>query len=215
MNQIAVAPVRTGRPKDMHKRHAILDAATQLFIRDGFERTSMDAVARLANVSKATLYSHFADKEAILVEGLHRKVESMAVGDPVKEIDPEDVRAGLYAMGHAFWNGITSPVARGIEHLILQESERHPQLGAMFFEHAILYTCRRVDDWFAVQHEAGRLHVPDPRAASLVFISTVKGLNHLRLLTQQPVDPADIERNIRIAVDVVMQVHAPRPVTQS
>ena len=44
----------------------------------GIESTSMDAIAEASGVSKATIYNHWADKEALLLEvmadlhGLHR-----------------------------------------------------------------------------------------------------------------------------------------------
>src|SRR5690554_1573732 len=54
-----------GRPKDPAKREAILQAAQQLFLRSGYEGTSMDAIATEAGVSKLTVYSHFTDKETL------------------------------------------------------------------------------------------------------------------------------------------------------
>ncbi|HET6586161.1 MAG TPA: helix-turn-helix domain-containing protein, partial [Oleiagrimonas sp.] len=47
----------------MEKRAAILAASIDLFTRQGFEGTSMDAVATAAGVSKLTVYSHFGDKD--------------------------------------------------------------------------------------------------------------------------------------------------------
>ncbi|HEX7915780.1 helix-turn-helix domain-containing protein, partial [Rudaea sp.] len=59
-----------GRPKDMEKRAAILDAAKQLFVKQGFEGTSMDAIANKAGVSKLTVYSHYRDKETLFAEAV-------------------------------------------------------------------------------------------------------------------------------------------------
>lgn len=50
------APARAGRPKSEEKRIAIRDAATRLFLQGGVTRTSMDAVAREAGVSKQIVY---------------------------------------------------------------------------------------------------------------------------------------------------------------
>src|SRR6188508_2800650 len=54
-----------GRPKDMEKHAAILDAAMRLFPARGYDGVSVDAIAQAAGVSKLTVYSHFADKEAL------------------------------------------------------------------------------------------------------------------------------------------------------
>jgi TetR/AcrR family transcriptional repressor of mexJK operon len=61
----STSPAGPGRPKDLAKRRAILDAAKNLFVRNGYASTSMDAVAAEAGVSKLTVYSHFTDKETL------------------------------------------------------------------------------------------------------------------------------------------------------
>lgn len=50
------------------KRAAIVRAAVAEFRASGFEATSMDQVAATAEVSKRTLYNHFASKEALFAE---------------------------------------------------------------------------------------------------------------------------------------------------
>jgi AcrR family transcriptional regulator len=54
------------------RRAAILDAATGVFLRYGFKKTSMDDLARAAGLSRQGLYLHFATKEALFQEGLLR-----------------------------------------------------------------------------------------------------------------------------------------------
>jgi len=59
------APPGPGRPKDMTKRAAILDAARQMFTQCDFDGVSMDQIAAAAGVSKLTVYNHFGDKDAL------------------------------------------------------------------------------------------------------------------------------------------------------
>ena len=44
------------------KREQILEGAATAFLEQGYEKTSMDQIARIAGVSKNTIYNHFADK---------------------------------------------------------------------------------------------------------------------------------------------------------
>lgn len=53
----------------------ILEAAQALFLENGFPATSMETIARRANVVRATVYNNFQDKEAILAEIMRRYVE--------------------------------------------------------------------------------------------------------------------------------------------
>jgi len=58
------------------RRDAILDAATQVFLRYGFKKTSMDDVARVAGLSRQGLYLHFPTKEALFKDGLTRLIDA-------------------------------------------------------------------------------------------------------------------------------------------
>ena len=68
-------PSGPGRPKDPAKRRAILEAAKSLFLRNGYDGSSMDAIAAEAGVSKLTVYSHFTDKETLFSAAVKAKCE--------------------------------------------------------------------------------------------------------------------------------------------
>lgn len=57
---------------------AILEAARALFVEDGFRATSMGAIARRANVVRATVYNNFRDKDAILATIVQRYQQGYA-----------------------------------------------------------------------------------------------------------------------------------------
>src|SRR5690348_1885857 len=59
------------------KHDAIAAAALVLFARDGYERTSVDAIAAEAGVSKRTVYSHYGDKESLFVLVLRETHDAM------------------------------------------------------------------------------------------------------------------------------------------
>jgi AcrR family transcriptional regulator len=52
------------RGKDTRRR--IIDAAYELFYRDGFARAGVDAIAERADITKRTLYQHFGSKDALV-----------------------------------------------------------------------------------------------------------------------------------------------------
>ena len=70
-----------GRPKDASKKEDILLAASDLFLQRGFHGTSMDALAQAAGVSKATVYSHFTDKNALYQALIKNKVKDYQLDD--------------------------------------------------------------------------------------------------------------------------------------
>ncbi len=52
--------------KKQRKRQALLDAAYELFLDQGLEKTSIDSIVSRAKVAKGTFYLYFTDKDAIL-----------------------------------------------------------------------------------------------------------------------------------------------------
>ena len=56
---------KPGRPRDPERMRRVIEAAAQQFLEQGFERTSMEAVAKASGVSKMTIYSYFPTKSAL------------------------------------------------------------------------------------------------------------------------------------------------------
>jgi len=80
------------RPRSSEAHQKVLRAALDLFCERGIEPTSMDSIARESGVSKATIYNHWPDKEALLMEvvemihGLDRPPEKFDSGDLLTDL---------------------------------------------------------------------------------------------------------------------------------
>lgn len=81
-------------------RDQILDAAAQLFVGKGFAATSTREIADLVGIRQASLYYHFANKDEILVELLHKSVRPTV--DKIAKIEslvpPETHETALYLL---------------------------------------------------------------------------------------------------------------------
>jgi AcrR family transcriptional regulator len=79
-SDMACAPDKMRRPgyapaanagvgrRGLHTRERILGCAAEVFLANGFHATSLDAIAKAANASRATVYQYFAGKEEIFRE---------------------------------------------------------------------------------------------------------------------------------------------------
>ncbi len=65
----------TATPKQTNTSDAILDAANRLMARYGFQKMTMDDVAKEAGVSKRTIYVYFSGKEDLGLSSISRVVE--------------------------------------------------------------------------------------------------------------------------------------------
>jgi AcrR family transcriptional regulator len=86
------------------RRAAILDAALRVFGQYGYRRTSMDDIAREADIGKGTIYLSFASKEEVFQALGHRLSQRMLAGAEAASRRPGTTADRLAAM-HAAWFG--------------------------------------------------------------------------------------------------------------
>ena len=114
------------------KRTAILEAATTLFLRNGYLGTSMDEIARLAAVSKQTVYKHFADKQRLFFEIVTSTLDdaSGSVYSEVLELqDSGDLEADLQELARRQLALVMQPQIIQLRRLVIGEAGRFPELG--------------------------------------------------------------------------------------
>ena len=199
-----------GRPKDLEKRAAILEAAKRLFPAQGFDGTSMDAIAAEAGVSKLTVYSHFKDKDTLFFETVCVKCEEQ-LPHAIFEIERgAPLREQLTRIGRAFFGLITSQEAMSLHRLMTaQPSEK---LAGLFWE-AGPQRCRaELASFFRAEMAEGALDIPDPERAASQFLCLLKGEPHARMAYGccTCVSPADVEAHIQGVVDLFIRAYAPR-----
>lgn len=162
------------------KRNLVLTAAQSVFLREGFEPSSMEAIAREAQVSKQTIYNHFGSKEELFRAVVERRCTLMG----------EQLNAGFLAYGDNVEKALTvfgrnllevmlSPQAMWMKRLLQSESHRHPQLAKIFYQLGPDATANRLAEYLAAQNVKGRLAVRDPRISAEQFVAMLPG--HLRL----------------------------------
>ncbi len=173
-------PAGPGRPKDLAKRAAILDAAKRLFVLQGFAGVSMDQIAAEAGVSKLTVYSHFGDKDGLFAEAVRAHCE---LGMPTRLFEPHPgvpLRERLTAIGEAFFAMIMTPEAIAGHRILCSPQITGSHMPAMFWEAGP----QRVQASFTALLErriaAGELEVEDPARAASQFFTLLKGEPHAR-----------------------------------
>jgi AcrR family transcriptional regulator len=113
------------RSTEVHQR--MIEAALRLFAERGFESASMDAIAQAAHVSKPTLYNHWADKEALMLEVMLFVNGSLR---PREEVDTGDVAEDLrIVLSRRPPDEFETARARVMPGLMVY-SATHPEFGA-------------------------------------------------------------------------------------
>jgi TetR/AcrR family transcriptional regulator, mexJK operon transcriptional repressor len=120
-------------------RERLRAAAHQLFLQQGYQATSIDAILAKAGVSsKETFYRHYASKEALFVDVLsHLTMEQPAFSEKLAELpvphDLPSLRQALLQLSHEILSMMCQPGYLPLVRMIIAESPRFPQLGTLFF----------------------------------------------------------------------------------
>lgn len=200
-----------GRPKDPAKREAILAAAQSLFLGNGYEGSSMDAIASEAGVSKLTLYSHFKDKEALFAAAVKSTCETRL---PRKLFVLEEncsIRQVLLELGLALQELANSPEAIGLHRVMVAMATQNPALSRMFFDVGPQRLLHDLEQLLGQAHARGLLAVPEPMRAAEHFCALLKGGVHFRLLIgyDDAPDAAEARRHVEDVVTLFIRAHTP------
>jgi AcrR family transcriptional regulator len=204
-----------GRPKDMEKRAAILEAAKALFVRNAFAGTSMDAIAAEAGVSKLTVYSHFGDKDNLFREVIRAHIQDLLPEETYAYEPGADIRDILLriALIHARLDCDQQTV--GTFRAILSDCRQGlPRYGKLIWEEGTVRTQALMERLLGQAVAAGQLDIADiPRAAEQ-FFALIKGNLVLRRMfgcVECNEDYArEIEATARAGVDTFLRAYRPR-----
>jgi TetR/AcrR family transcriptional repressor of mexJK operon len=112
------------------KQPQVLDAAVELFLANGFDQTSMDAIAARAGVSKSTVYAHYADKVALFRAVVERSAVSLALElDHTRLLVTDDAEAKLTQIILNVLEATTAPEFLAFLRVIITENTRQPDLA--------------------------------------------------------------------------------------
>lgn len=203
------APSHGGRPSRAESEQIsarILNAAKTLFLHDGYEKTSMDAIAAELGISKRTLYSRFSNKadlfEAVVAEVLENNLSVVTAVD----VSGKPLRQQLLVLAERFLAITVVPDIIALERVVIGESRQFPQLAELIYEHggdrllAPISAVLRNSDLMASVSEA------DVRRDAEIFLSIVilQPLRKAVLQSTKPgldgVDRAFLDRSINIFV---------------
>ncbi|MDG2525881.1 TetR/AcrR family transcriptional regulator [Stenotrophomonas sp. HITSZ_GD] len=201
-----------GRPKDLGKRAAILQAAKALFVEQGYAGVSMDGIAALAGVSKLTVYSHFGDKETLFSEAIRAQCQEMMPDDLFEHAPKGPLRQQLIGIGEAFFAMISSDAAIATHRMMLAPGTGDAHIRQMFWTAGPMRIQQSLADFLAARTGAGELEVPDLGLAASQFFCLLKGELHPMMMCGLGGTPsaADVHRHVAASVDFFLRAYAPR-----
>jgi len=161
----------------------IIDAATSLFLSDGYGTTSIEAIARAAKISKRTFYARFPDKAALLGAVIHRIIEQLRPADAMPLFEGDDINEVLCRLGEIILRASVAPTALALHRLVVAEAVRFPELAvAVADEGSRAEAIAGIAGILRRHVDAGRLDVADAEFAAEQFMELVLAIPQRRAL---------------------------------
>jgi TetR/AcrR family transcriptional regulator, mexJK operon transcriptional repressor len=208
----AARPGEEGR--SARKRRAIMEAATTLFLRNGYQGTSMDEIAALAAVSKQTVYKNFADKERLftdIVVGITDSSDKVIDAMTRSLHQTDDVERALTELARGYISTVLQPHVLRLRRLVIAEADRFPDLARSYYQRAPQRALDTLASAFWDLAERGFLRLADPRLAASHFAYLILSIPQDRAMfcTDERFTAAELEGFADAGVRVFLAAYRP------
>lgn len=195
----------TASTKSEVKAKAILNGAMKEFLANGYAATSMDKIAKKAEVSKATIYSHFGDKESLfnaVMQDLVRDKFQTVMGLEQPKSLKKDPKVVLSAMATKMLeNSLCDRTFQDFVRIIVGESGRFPELAKAYVNNLAKPAIETLTQYFKSQPE---LKLEDPEATVRIMIGSLVYFIMLQeMLHGQDILPLESDRLVNTLTDLI------------
>lgn len=126
---------RPGRPRSEQAEAAILDAVLDLFAAEvGYDDMSMETIAASAGVGKATIYRRWANKEALVIDAIRRRMHPVDIVPPAPDLP---VRESLVYLLDAMREHLQDGQAGGVYSVLIREARANSVLWERYNQEVI------------------------------------------------------------------------------
>ena len=189
----------------------ILTAAKELFLKHGYEETSLEMIISEAGGSRRSIYKEFGNKQGLLMSVVHQQITIQTATIASIKMTQLAPREALKEMCFMFVKGLVSETLVALFRLVIQVVPKLPELGELIYEKGPLKGLEPLTDYLMTLHEKGILEIDDPFYATQMLIEMVKGRLHLKvlLLPNENITDEFIHQHIDKAVDLFLKAYQP------
>lgn len=195
-------------PKGQDNSTLILDAARRLFLEHGYATTSMDVVAQLAGVSKATVYARFESKDklfaAVIEREGHHQLDALTgdAGIPVAAV--------LRKFATDAATLLLSPSNVAMSRIVASEATRSSEIGRLFYANGPAKLIARLAEYMAAAMKRGELRSAPSQLAAAQFLAMIVADLQLRLaMGLEPPTTRKQREIVAAGVEVFLRGYAP------
>ena len=194
-----------GRPtlaEARRRQKRLIEVAGAMFMKLGFDGTSIDGVAEAAGVSKRTVYARYKDKNELFSAVLRELIERWLVPIHRFQSSKADLDAMLLEIGRHLLTSALAPQAVSLYRIIIAEAERRPEFGRLANSEGREAGIRAIA--MALKRHRAKLRVDDLEGAAEQFLSLVIDSSLRRAALGIRPGGLRVEDRVRAAVDLFL-----------
>ncbi|MCD8213923.1 MAG: TetR/AcrR family transcriptional regulator [Campylobacter sp.] len=195
--------------KGKKRYEIIMQTGLELFLKKGYEHTSLSDIVAKAGGSLASIYKYFKDKE-----GLFTAIMDKYFDDFCKELDEKvnlkpskDLEEILYNFGLLYFDIFCKPYAIALSRLIISECYKNKELGKRFSNNILDRTCKILSNYFQRDDVAPYIKEYDFEILSLKFCASIREPYHMNCMIlgkDIEMTKAQKEKMIKETVDIFL-----------
>jgi TetR/AcrR family transcriptional regulator, mexJK operon transcriptional repressor len=206
---------KIGRPRrgtEIARTAALINAATRVFLRDGYGLASIDKVAAEAGISTRTIYERFKNKADLFGAVISRLVDRVSTVLATADLDALEPRAALTVIAETIAGRARDPDSAALFRIVATEAHRFPELAAKMRDSDRRCVDSAIADYFRGQIARGTLNLGDPDRAARIFLQMICAELHESLLFDAPEALAalDWKPHLDYVIDLFLRGAAPR-----
>ena len=188
----------------------ILAAAQTLFLKHGYEGTSLEMIIADAGGSRRSIYNEFGNKRGLLLAVMQQKVAIQI--DTIATINyslaPRDA---LKEIAIKFMQSLLSDTLISLYRLVIQVVPDLPEVGELIYEKGPLSGMMPLNDYLTYLNNEGILAIDDCNSASFMLIAMIKDRLHFRALLVPALTISDdeIEAHVNRSVNLFLKAYQP------
>ncbi|MEP9377458.1 TetR/AcrR family transcriptional regulator [Aquabacter sp. CN5-332] len=209
MSEVVTKDIPSTAGQDPEKRRQILSGAREVFLERGFDAASMGDIARVAGVSKGTLYVYFQDKVDLFTALVSTECAETAERVFVIDVCSGDISETLNALGHSFIEAMIRPSHIATVRTVIAAAGKFPEIGRRFFEAGPREGTKRLAAFLQSKVDEGVLDIDDVEIAAGQFFALCKDAISTPILIgcMEPPDDRYAERVVKKAVEFFLCVY--------
>jgi AcrR family transcriptional regulator len=186
---------RSGRPTQqdtMLKSENLIGVATDFFVTHGFSGSSIEAIAKAADMGKQAVYTRFTDKQS-LFNAVIQRLKEKPVFQELPVTGDDAITEGLPLRIRTIFEDAARPDAMTVSKLATREGHRFPDLVQVMVEGTQARYTRPMAAYIAARQAAGEVGDVDPLVAAGLCMDLIFAEIMRAVYTDQPMPPEVID----------------------